>query len=207
MPRRSKRRRGSSVGSSTLAEGVVPSIAHLVPGGQPSGGAASTTDVELQDLARIAPAALATVLEAIRSPAFIVSVPDTVLRANSRGRELLTSSPEGVLALLRDASSAPASGVPVRIPVKDAPGHLLVILHDREADARSRLAALTPRWGLTPRQAGVLALVAQGESNRSVAGQLGCSEKTVELHVSALLAKTRCSSRSQLVARFWTDPG
>jgi DNA-binding CsgD family transcriptional regulator len=196
------------VGSSTLAEGVIPSIAHLVPGGQPSGGAAPTTEVDLQDLARIAPAALTAALEAIRSPAFIVSIPDTVLRANSRGRELLTSSPEGVLALLRDASSAPASpGAPVRIPVEDAPGHLLVILHDREADARSRLAALTPRWGLTPRQAGVLALVAQGESNRSVAGQLGCSEKTVELHVSALLAKTRCSSRSQLVARFWTDPG
>jgi DNA-binding CsgD family transcriptional regulator len=200
------RRRGSSVGSSSFAEGVIPSIAHLVSGGQPSGGAASTSDVELQDLARIAPAALATALEAIRSPAFIVSIPDTVLRANSRGRELLTSSPEGVLALLRDASSA-SPGAPVRIPVEDAPGHLLVILHDREADARSRLAALTPRWGLTPRQAGVLALVAQGESNRSVAGRLGCSEKTVELHVSALLAKTRCSSRSQLVARFWTDPG
>jgi DNA-binding NarL/FixJ family response regulator len=206
MPRRFKRRRGSSVGSSTFAEGVIPSIAHLVPGGQPSGAAATTTGAELHDLARIAPAALATALEAIRSPAFVVSIPDTVLRANSRGRELLDSSPEGVLALLRDASSA-SPKAPVRIPVEGAPGHLLVILHDREADARSRLATVTPRWGLTPRQAGVLALVAQGESNRNVAGRLGCSEKTVELHVSALLAKTRCSSRSQLVARFWTDPG
>jgi DNA-binding NarL/FixJ family response regulator len=53
----------------------------------------------------------------------------------------------------------------------------------------------------------VLALVAQGESNRTVATRLGCSEKTVELHVSALLAKTRCASRAQLVAAFWTDAG
>jgi DNA-binding NarL/FixJ family response regulator len=53
----------------------------------------------------------------------------------------------------------------------------------------------------------VLELVAQGESNRAVAARLGCSEKTVELHVSALLAKTHCASRSQLVASFWTEPG
>ena len=83
----------------------------------------------------------------------------------------------------------------------------MLVLHDLEGDARTRLATVTRRWGLTPRQSAVLALVAQGESNRTVAGRLGCSEKTVELHVSALLAKTRCASRSQLVASFWTDLG
>lgn len=152
----------------------------------------------------IARAALTAALEALHSPAFIVAAPDTVLHANSRGQALLTSSAPEVLASLRDASPAPSTNA-FRIPLEEAPGHHLVILPDREGDARSRLASVTPRWGLTPRQAGVLALVAQGESNRTVASRLGCSEKTVELHVSALLAKTRCSSRSQLVARFWTE--
>ena len=159
---------------------------------------------EASDPVRIARAALATALEALHSPAFIVSAPDTVLHANSLGQALLNSSTQAVLSVLRDAAPAPSTSA-VRIPVEAAPGHHLVILRDREGDARSRLASVAPRWGLTPRQAGVLALVAQGESNRTVASRLGCSEKTVELHVSALLAKTRCSSRSRLVARFWTE--
>jgi DNA-binding CsgD family transcriptional regulator len=157
------------------------------------------------DLAGIASAALGAALEAIPSPAFIVRVPSTILQANARGRSLLHSQQEHVLGLVRSAAPPPRG--PVRFPIESAPDHVVVVLHDLEGDARSRLAAVTRRWGLTPRQSAVLALVAQGESNRTVAGRLGCSEKTVELHVSALLAKTRCASRSQLVASFWTDLG
>ncbi|MCA1828795.1 MAG: LuxR C-terminal-related transcriptional regulator, partial [Myxococcales bacterium] len=40
-------------------------------------------------------------------------------------------------------------------------------------------------------------------SNRRVAASLGCSESTVELHVTALLEKAGCESRAQLVARVW----
>jgi DNA-binding CsgD family transcriptional regulator len=203
MARRTTKTRGAAVDVSSFAQGVTD------PFDQPSGPSpakeprAPAGAVSL-DATPIAPAALATALEALHSPAFIVAEPDIVLLANSRGRAVLTSSADEVLACLRGASSA-FSLSPVRIPVDAVPGHHLVILRDREGEARSRLATVTPRWGLTPRQAGVLALVAQGESNRAVAGRLGCSEKTVELHVSALLAKTRCSSRSQLVARFWTE--
>ncbi len=158
-----------------------------------------------EDLARVAPAALSAAIEAIPSPAFVVRMPATVLAANTRGRALLTADPERVIGSIR--SNAPPPRGPVRFPVDAAPEHIVLVLHDLEGDARSRLAAVSRRWGLTPRQSAVLALVAQGESNRTVAGRLGCSEKTVELHVSALLAKTRCGSRSQLVASFWTDVG
>ncbi len=158
-----------------------------------------------QDLARIAAAALGAALDAIPSPAFVVRLPSTLLQANARGRALLFSDRDRVLGLMR--STAPPPRGPVRFPIESEPEHLVLVLHDLEGDARSRLVAVTRRWGLTPRQSAVLALVAQGESNRAVAGRLGCSEKTVELHVSALLAKTRCASRSQLVASFWTDLG
>ena len=50
----------------------------------------------------------------------------------------------------------------------------------------------------------VVGLVGQGMSNRAVAAELGCSESTVELHVTALLDKSQSESRSQLVARLWS---
>jgi DNA-binding NarL/FixJ family response regulator len=160
---------------------------------------------EPAELSRIAVAALAAALEAIPSPAFVLRQPGAILQANGRGRALLASERDRVTALLHSASPPPRG--PARFGIETAPDHQVVVLHDLERDARARLVSVTRRWGLTPRQSAVLELVAQGESNRAVASRLGCSEKTVELHVSALLAKTRCGSRSQLVASFWTDPG
>ncbi len=157
------------------------------------------------EIGRIAVSALAAALEAIPSPAFVVRQPGAVLQANARGRSLLAAEQDRVLSLLQ--SGLPPPGGPARFSIATAPDHQIVVVHDLEQDARVRLAGVTVRWGLTPRQAAVLELVAQGESNRAVAARLGCSEKTVELHVSALLAKTRCASRSQLVASFWTDAG
>ncbi len=174
-------------------------------------GAAGTDDIlrlgdeAAADLARVASGALGAALEAIPSPAFVVRLPATVLQANVRGRSLLASDRDRILGLVRSTTPPPRG--PIRFAIDSAPEHVVMVVHDLEGDARSRLDAVTRRWGLTPRQSAVLALVAQGESNRAVAGRLGCSEKTVELHVSALLAKTRCLSRSQLVASFWTDLG
>jgi DNA-binding NarL/FixJ family response regulator len=181
------------VEASSPGGGIVPS------------GAMGQLPEEEADLARIAPAALGAALEAIPSPAFLVRLPATVLQANRRGRALLSGERDRVLELLRDAAPPPRG--PVRFAIEASPDHLVMVLPDLEGDARSRLETVTQRWGLTPRQSTVLSRVAQGESNRTVAARLGCSEKTVELHVSALLAKTRCTSRSQLVAGFWTDLG
>lgn len=54
--------------------------------------------------------------------------------------------------------------------------------------------------GLTPRETQVLACLAGGRTNRAIAAALGCGERTVETHVSRLLAKTDCASRSEIVA-------
>ena len=59
------------------------------------------------------------------------------------------------------------------------------------------LAAL----GVTSREVDVLKLLAEGLSNRQIAGRLFLSENTVETHLSSLLAKTGAASRAQLVAR------
>jgi DNA-binding NarL/FixJ family response regulator len=75
----------------------------------------------------------------------------------------------------------------------------------REQIRADRLEAAARRWELTPKQAEVLGLLVHGLTNRSIATTLGCAESTVELHVTALLRKTHCSGRAQLVARYWTD--
>lgn len=53
---------------------------------------------------------------------------------------------------------------------------------------------------LTPREAEVLALVAQGLTNRQIGARLFISEKTASVHVSNILAKLSASGRAEAVA-------
>jgi DNA-binding NarL/FixJ family response regulator len=52
---------------------------------------------------------------------------------------------------------------------------------------------------ITPAEKRVLTLMLQGSSNGAIASGLALSRRTVEGHVSALLQKTGCRSRTQLV--------
>ncbi len=53
--------------------------------------------------------------------------------------------------------------------------------------------------GLTSREAEILALISAGSTNREIAGHLYLSPKTVEHHVSAILAKLEVPSRREAV--------
>jgi len=53
---------------------------------------------------------------------------------------------------------------------------------------------------LTPREAEVLALVAEGRTNRQIGESLFISEKTASVHVSRLLAKLGASNRAEAAA-------
>jgi DNA-binding NarL/FixJ family response regulator len=57
---------------------------------------------------------------------------------------------------------------------------------------------------LTPREREVLALVAAGQSDKEIGGELSIGSKTVSNYVSRLLRKGRCGNRTEL-ARWALD--
>jgi DNA-binding CsgD family transcriptional regulator len=63
-----------------------------------------------------------------------------------------------------------------------------------------RAATGTDTRGLTERELQVLRLVAAGGSNKSIANELGLSEKTVDRHVSNIFGKLNVSSRAAATA-------
>jgi DNA-binding NarL/FixJ family response regulator len=64
-----------------------------------------------------------------------------------------------------------------------------------EASAPRSLADL----GLTVRQGQVLALIMRGRSNKEICRTLGLAERTVKVHVTAVLTALRVASRTQAV--------
>ena len=73
------------------------------------------------------------------------------------------------------------------------------VLHDEIARFLGEPGAPARRAGLTPAEAAVLALVAEGLDNGAIAARLGKSEKTVRNQVSAILEKLGMHSRAQAV--------
>jgi DNA-binding NarL/FixJ family response regulator len=60
--------------------------------------------------------------------------------------------------------------------------------------------ASPPGSGLTPREADILPLLARGRSNKQIAAELRLGLRTVEGHVSSVLAKLGVASRAEAVA-------
>ncbi len=92
------------------------------------------------------------------------------------------------------------------------PGRLAAALHaidqgftvidDRWVDAlRPQPLLDEPVERLTPREHDVLELLAEGLSNRELAGVLGFSEHTAKFHVQALLTKLGAATRTEVVVR------
>ncbi|MCA6106360.1 response regulator transcription factor [Bradyrhizobium cenepequi] len=66
--------------------------------------------------------------------------------------------------------------------------------------SRDQLAGERSEIELTPRERDVLALMAEGASNKAIARQLGISVHTAKFHVSSLLDKLDATGRTDAVA-------
>jgi DNA-binding CsgD family transcriptional regulator len=152
-------------------------------------------------------AGLEAALGEIPSPAFVLWTDGRVALANTPGRAASLRDPETVAARL--LASLDGRDDTLRVTPIHSPGvarHYLVVQQPGTLDPGPRVTAATARWGITPRQGEVLALLALGQSNKAIAGALGCAGSTVEIHVTALFAKSGCQSRSELISRFWSEP-
>ena len=58
-----------------------------------------------------------------------------------------------------------------------------------------------PGEPLSSRETGILGMLAEGMSNKEIAGRLNISEHTVKFHVSSILGKLGVTSRGEAVAR------
>ena len=115
-------------------------------------------------------------------------------------RALLVGSPRDRARLrsqLDDASIEIAGEYPTLAAARAAEidTDAIVLAGDRDAhDAE----ALEP---LTPRETEVLALVAEGLSNKAIAEALGISDQTVKFHVASIIGKLGAANRTEAVRR------
>ena len=105
---------------------------------------------------------------------------------------------------LREAASAAAEAAARAHSLADLLDQALAGLAAAEA---GRLPAPTPALatrsqtdGLSPREREVLALVAEGRTNKAIAEALYLSPNTVKTHVTSLLHKLHADTRVQLAA-------
>ena len=76
-----------------------------------------------------------------------------------------------------------------------APDLAAVLAQAVQGKTTSKEEKINPFASLTPREYEILTLLAEGQSNKVIARNLGISDGTVKLHVKAILRKLNISSR------------
>lgn len=144
------------------------------------GGAKRSRSTELAPprlslLVHAEPASLAeqerATLEAVAHPVFVLRAGGTLASGNRLAASWLASR-------LSNEPISPAAG----------------------DGAAERLERAITAWALSKRQAEVFRLVATGYSNLAISARLGISDRTVGVHVSAILLRANASTRTELVA-------
>jgi len=135
-----------------------------------------------------------------------VGQPYPAAYARYRGAEATLYRREGggapvAARLLREAhATAVALGAaPFQVEIERLAGRARVALDPPDVGPAGAPTAPAP-FGLTSREREVLGLIAEGASNRRIAGALFISEKTASVHVSHILAKLGVGSRVEAAA-------
>ncbi len=155
--------------------------------------------------APLALSALPAVLDAAGTPAFLLRASGGVVLANASARALFDQERLALLDLLRAEASGRGPGrfAITRLALPGCPAYFLAVERPRLPDPGPRAAAFAARHALSARQAEVVSLVASGLANKTIAAHLRCAESTIEMHLTAVFARTQAESRADLVARVW----
>ena len=71
------------------------------------------------------------------------------------------------------------------------------------ASLADRVERAAQAWELTSRQVQVLHGLARGRTNKDIGKELGCTESTVEAHVTQVLRKAGVPRRAALLVKLW----
>ncbi len=108
------------------------------------------------------------------------------LRNGAKGYLLKDMEPDSLVVALRDIVGGKTVVAPTLAPI------LAKVV---QGNVPSDAADESPFEDLTPRETEILGLLAEGQSNKVIARNLGISDGTVKLHVKAILRKLNVHSR------------
>ena len=109
------------------------------------------------------------------------------LRSGAQGYLLKDMEPDALVLALRDIIAGKTVVAPDLAPI------LAKAVQGKTTDTIEKDDS--PFSGLTPRETEILGLLAEGQSNKAIARNLGISDGTVKLHVKAILRKLDVHSR------------
>lgn len=120
-------------------------------------------------------------------------VPVVVISSNDHPRTVRRVQQFGAVGFIPKSSPAEAIGDAVRAVLDGGDWFPPLTAERSEADAQ----LATQLAQLTPQQFRVLMSLADGLLNKQIAHELGLAENTVKVHVTAILKKLGCNSRTQ----------
>ena len=120
-------------------------------------------------------------------------IPVLVISSNDHPRVIRRAQQFGAAGFIPKSSPAEAIGEAVAAVLEGGAWFPALTAERSEEDAQlaARLAQLTPQ------QFRVLLCLADGLLNKQIAHELGLAENTVKVHVTAILKKLECHSRTQ----------
>ena len=120
-------------------------------------------------------------------------VPVVIISSNDHPRVIRRAQQFGAAGFIPNSAPADAMGEAIQAVLDGGSWFPPMAAERSEADAElaARLAQLTPQ------QFRVLLCLADGLLNKQIAAELGLAENTVKVHVTAILKKLECYSRTQ----------
>lgn len=149
---------------------------------------------------------LGPLLELISGPAFVVDSQGRVLLANEAGYSAIERDPSVRPDIVEATQGRPSARIESIRPLGRGVStrRFIVRLTNGPPDLELRLPSAIEHAGLSEAESKVFRHLVAGDANKDVAAKLDCSVRTVEVHVTSILAKQKVDSRSRLIAWFWT---